>query len=72
MTQAYEPPSNPNLVVRTEDSTIHESMMKVVEMLVDDNIIPNYLKDECIVSNNCLKKSILEKSEQFEKMFIEL
>lgn len=54
VTQAYEPPSNPNLVVRTEDSTIHESMMKVVEMLVNDNIIPRYLKDEFIVSN-CYK-----------------
>lgn len=45
VTQAYEPPENPNLVVKTEGLTVQESTSKVIDLLVAENILPKYLND---------------------------
>ncbi|XP_018335461.1 bifunctional 3'-phosphoadenosine 5'-phosphosulfate synthase [Agrilus planipennis] len=37
--QPYEKPENPDLVIKTVDSTVEESMMQVVEMLQENGII---------------------------------
>ncbi|XP_017780254.1 PREDICTED: bifunctional 3'-phosphoadenosine 5'-phosphosulfate synthase-like [Nicrophorus vespilloides] len=38
--QPYEKPENPELVVKTVDSTVHESTMQVVELLEENGVIP--------------------------------
>lgn len=45
VTQAYESPEHPDLVVKTEGLTIQESTSKVLELLVKENIIPKHLND---------------------------
>jgi 3'-phosphoadenosine 5'-phosphosulfate synthase len=45
VTQAYEAPEQPDLIVKTESLSIQESTAKVVELLVSENIIPKSMND---------------------------
>lgn len=49
VTQAYEKPSNPDLVVKTEDLSVKESTNKVIELLCSENIIPKYIQSDADV-----------------------
>lgn len=46
VTQAYEAPQNPDLVVTTETNTITESARSIIELLQRDNVIPKNLIEE--------------------------
>ncbi|CAO1395007.1 unnamed protein product [Diamesa hyperborea] len=46
VTQAYEQPEHPDLVVKTEDWSVRESTHKVIDLLIGENIIPTYIRDE--------------------------
>lgn len=46
VTQAYEPPEHPNLVVKTEGVTVKESTNQLIDLLVKDNIIPSFINDD--------------------------
>lgn len=43
--QPYEKPEHPELVIKTVDSTVEESMLQVVEMLQENGIIPQISND---------------------------
>lgn len=45
VTQAYEQPEHPDLIVKTEGISILESTASVVELLISENIIPKYIND---------------------------
>lgn len=45
VTQAYEPPENPDLIVRTENFSIRDSTNQVIELLENERIIPKTLRD---------------------------
>jgi 3'-phosphoadenosine 5'-phosphosulfate synthase len=45
VTQAYEAPEHPDLVVSTEDVSIQESTQRVIELLVKEGIIPKSIID---------------------------
>jgi 3'-phosphoadenosine 5'-phosphosulfate synthase len=46
VTQAYEAPEQPNLVVKTEGVSVRESTRKLIDLLVAENIIPSYIRDD--------------------------
>jgi 3'-phosphoadenosine 5'-phosphosulfate synthase len=46
VTQAYEPPEHPNLIVKTEGVTVKESTKLLIDLLVKDNIIPSFINDD--------------------------
>lgn len=46
VTQAYEKPDSPDLIVKTEDITIKESTNRLIDLLVKENIIPKYIQDD--------------------------
>jgi 3'-phosphoadenosine 5'-phosphosulfate synthase len=46
VTQAYEAPEHPNLIVKTESVSVRESTKKLIDLLVSENIIPNYIRVE--------------------------
>lgn len=52
VTQAYEAPENPNLVVTTEDVSVRDSTKKLIELLISENIIPSYIRDDGDVSSS--------------------
>ncbi|KAL5291120.1 PAPSS2 family protein [Megaselia abdita] len=45
ISQDYEKPTNPEIIVNTEDCSIEESALKVVEMLEKEGIIPQSVRD---------------------------
>lgn len=45
VTQEYEKPENPDLIVKTEGYTIRESTNKVISLLENENIIPKVLRN---------------------------
>ncbi|GAB0088003.1 bifunctional 3'-phosphoadenosine 5'-phosphosulfate synthase [Sergentomyia squamirostris] len=45
VTQAYEPPECPDLVVKTEDLSIRESTQRVINLLEKEQVIPRTLRD---------------------------
>ncbi|CRK99706.1 CLUMA_CG012967, isoform B [Clunio marinus] len=45
VTQAYEAPEHPDLVVTTEKVSVKESTEQLVNLLIAENIIPNYIRD---------------------------
>lgn len=49
VTQAYEKPEHPDLIVHTEDLSVKESTNKLIELLISENIIPKYIKDDADV-----------------------
>lgn len=49
VTQAYEKPGNPDLIVKTEDLSVKESTNKVIELLCSENIIPKYIQGDADV-----------------------
>lgn len=51
VTQAYEAPENPNLVVKTENVSVHESTKKLIDLLISENIIPHYIRDADVSSS---------------------
>lgn len=52
VTQAYEAPEKPNLIVKTEGVSVRESTKKLIDLLVSENIIPNYIRDDADVSSS--------------------
>lgn len=48
VTQAYEPPEKPDLIVTTEDLSIFESTLKVIALLEKANVIPNIVKNDLV------------------------
>lgn len=46
VTQAYETPDTPDLVVTTENCTVKDSTAKVIDLLFKNNIIPEFVRDE--------------------------
>lgn len=49
ISQNYESPEHPNLVVKTEGVSVHDSAQQVVDLLIAENIIPSNIRD---VSSN--------------------
>lgn len=49
LTQAYEKPENPDLIVKTEDLSVKESTNKLIELLCSENIIPKYIQNDADV-----------------------
>lgn len=45
ISQDYESPTNPEIIVNTEGCTIEETAMKVIEMLEKEGIIPQSIRD---------------------------
>lgn len=50
VTQAYEAPEHPNLIVKTESVSVQESTKKLIDLLILENIIPHYIRDVFDVS----------------------
>lgn len=50
VSQNYEKPEKPDLVVTTENCTIKESTTKVIDLLIAENIIPHYIREDAEVS----------------------
>lgn len=46
VTQAYEAPEHPDLRVETENLSIKESTSKLLDLLVKNNIIPDFVREE--------------------------
>lgn len=72
VTQEYEKPNAPDLVVNTDGFTIKESTRKVVKLLEDEGIIPKALKDiqqipELFVDET-LKQAFLHESKSLPKI----
>lgn len=51
VTQAYEAPEHPNLVVKTESVSVQESTKSLIDLLISENIIPHYIRDVADVSS---------------------
>lgn len=51
VTQAYEAPEHPNLVVKTESVSVQESTKSLIDLLISENIIPHYIRDDSAVSS---------------------
>lgn len=72
VTQDYERPSEPDLVVNTDGFTIKESTRRVVKLLEDEGIIPKALQDiqqlpELFVDNS-LKQAFLHECKSLPKI----
>ena len=52
VTQAYEAPEHPDLVVKTESISVQESTKNLIELLISENIIPHYIREAADVSLN--------------------
>lgn len=52
VTQAYEAPETPNLIVTTESDTVNESAKKLVDLLISENIIPSHIRNDADVSSS--------------------
>uniref|UniRef100_A0A336MY56 CSON009672 protein n=1 Tax=Culicoides sonorensis TaxID=179676 RepID=A0A336MY56_CULSO len=50
VTQAYEAPEHPDLIVPTENFSIKESTGKVMDLLVKNNIIPEFVREEAPIA----------------------
>lgn len=50
VTQAYEPPESPDLIVTTEGVSIEVSCNQVIDLLESQNIIPKQIRDVEVVS----------------------
>lgn len=50
VSQDYEAPQNPNLVVTTEGVSIRESTNRLIDLLEQENVIPKNLRDIEVVS----------------------
>jgi len=61
--QEYEIPSNPNLAAKTVNSSIKDSMMQVVNLLVDNRILPVDLRYEDKVEELFTAGSVAEINE---------
>lgn len=51
VTQAYESPERPDLVVKTEGVSVRDSTRMLIDLLISENIIPNYIRDDVDVSD---------------------
>lgn len=49
VTQAYEPPVNPDLIVKTEDLSICESTHLIIALLESENVIPPIIRETDVV-----------------------
>ncbi|XP_039294144.1 bifunctional 3'-phosphoadenosine 5'-phosphosulfate synthase [Nilaparvata lugens] len=63
--QAYEKPENPDLVVKTVDSTVDESVLHVIQFLEEQEIIPRSVREtdlvpELFVAENSLAAALEE------------
>ncbi|XP_055844492.1 bifunctional 3'-phosphoadenosine 5'-phosphosulfate synthase isoform X1 [Episyrphus balteatus] len=72
VTQEYERPNEPDLVVNTDGFTIQESTKKVVQLLEDEGIIPKALRDiqqlpELFVDSS-LKQAFLHETKSLPKI----
>lgn len=56
VTQAYEKPEQPDIIVKTEDLSVKESTNKVIELLCSENIIPKYIQSDADVWENSIRK----------------
>ena len=45
VTQAYEKPDNPDLIVKTENVTVKQSTNQLIDLLISENIIPKYINE---------------------------
>lgn len=52
VTQAYESPEHPDLVVKTESVSVRESTKQLIDLLISENIIPHYIRDDVDVSSS--------------------
>lgn len=52
VTQAYESPQQPDLVVKTESVSVRESTKQLIDLLISENIIPHYIRDDADVSSS--------------------
>jgi len=50
VTQAYESPEQPDLVVTTENFSVKDSTNKVIDLLISESIIPAYIRDDEVSS----------------------
>ncbi|XP_077291537.1 3'-phosphoadenosine 5'-phosphosulfate synthase isoform X2 [Arctopsyche grandis] len=65
ITQEYEKPENPDLIVKTENETIEESTLRVVQLLEEKGIIPRSSQDsdrvpELFLTGNRLSHALEE------------
>lgn len=51
VTQRYDPPENPDLIVKTENVSIRESTHKIIELLETENVIPPIMHNTDVVTN---------------------
>lgn len=52
VTQAYEAPEHPDLIVTTEDVSVKQSTRMLIDLLISENIIPSYIRDDADVSSS--------------------
>lgn len=52
VSQNYESPEHPNLVVKTEGESVRFSARQVVDLLISENIIPSNIRDDSDVSSS--------------------
>lgn len=50
VSQNYEIPENPDLIVTTEGLSVRESTYRLIELLENENIIPKNMRDIEVVS----------------------
>lgn len=62
--QEYEKPETPDLVVKTVDCTVEESMLQVVELLEEHEIIPTALRSSDMVEELFVPENRLEAAKE--------
>lgn len=80
VTQAYEAPEKPDLIVTTESVSIESSCNQVIDLLESEEIIPKQIRDTEVVSVSCYTNSYVEccftsvtknfKFEQIPELFV--
>lgn len=50
VTQRYEPPKNPDLIVKTETVSIRESTHTIIQLLETENVIPPIMHKTDVVT----------------------
>lgn len=54
VTQRYEPPEHPDLIVKTENVSIRESTHNIIELLETENVIPPIMHKNDVVTYKIL------------------
>lgn len=63
VSQDYEAPQSPDLIVTTEGVSIRESTNRLIDLLEQENVIPKNLRDIEVVSSLLINNEIVHSME---------